>query len=682
MSRFRPLIALLLALTSVLANSTAEACVRRLVVTGAATSSPSASPSPSASAPMVPASFTLYGSGFGHGIGLSQYGAQGMAKEGATSAEIIEHYFPGASVSPKPMPSNLIVGLLQDRIPDSRRFISIRGESVGGKGRGLTITLSGQKIEVPNNSAVTFGVINNQVAAYGPNGIYKDAKGQNIVSDTAKVTWGKQIVGSKTSTVANVSSSSNSAVAVENLGGQCAINSCQQRYKYGYLTVTPFKGGTLNITNTLRLTDEYLFGLGEMPSSWLPAALESQAIAGRSYAYMKYQAKQVAPYRTQCACQIYATTVDQNFVGFAKEYATAGQNWVNAVKATTNQVALYQGQVIETFFSSSTGGFTQPIREAWGTSGYPWLTKVDDHWSKATSNPNAKWRTSITQSALVGKLRAAGINVKDVATFTVSDHYQSGAVSELTVVDSAGRVLVISSIPNMLNPAAPNISPSGLRSIFELKSTYVRSIAASSRRVTGALDNSPDVLQILNVQTWPPVSGLPGDTLTIAGNIKPVQMGVTVVLSDLTAGKWVPVATTKTDIAGSWTLAYPTVRAGTHKLRVLAKNSVSTIRTFSTDITLSGSISILGNGKYKKLGSATLLTGQLTPAMKDITVYLYRKRDTGEWIRIAKTTTDELGKYKFIAKVGRQKGLIAFRVRASNPTLGVTFSEPRSFSVR
>jgi SpoIID/LytB domain protein len=134
-----------------------------------------------------------------------------------------------------------------------------------------------------------------------------------------------------------------------------------------------------------------------MPSSWKPAALESQAIAGRSYAYIKYQAKPNAPYRSQCACQIYATTVDQNFVGFAKEYATSGNNWVAAVDATTTQVATYNGDVIETFFSSSTGGYTQPIAQAWGTNGYPWLTKVDDHWSTASTNPNAKWTKSILQ---------------------------------------------------------------------------------------------------------------------------------------------------------------------------------------------------------------------------------------------------------------------------------------------
>jgi stage II sporulation protein D len=41
----------------------------------------------------APASFTLSGSGFGHGVGMSQYGARGMAAAGKTSTQILEHYF-------------------------------------------------------------------------------------------------------------------------------------------------------------------------------------------------------------------------------------------------------------------------------------------------------------------------------------------------------------------------------------------------------------------------------------------------------------------------------------------------------------------------------------------------------------------------------------------------------------
>ncbi len=47
----------------------------------------------------TPQSFLFFGGGFGHGVGLSQFGAAGMAEAGATAGEILMHYFPGTTLS-------------------------------------------------------------------------------------------------------------------------------------------------------------------------------------------------------------------------------------------------------------------------------------------------------------------------------------------------------------------------------------------------------------------------------------------------------------------------------------------------------------------------------------------------------------------------------------------------------
>ncbi|MEI2401128.1 hypothetical protein V8V88_38395, partial [Paenibacillus phytohabitans] len=39
--------------------------------------------------------FKVYGCGWGHGVGLSQTGAVGMAEKGATFEEILKHYYQG-----------------------------------------------------------------------------------------------------------------------------------------------------------------------------------------------------------------------------------------------------------------------------------------------------------------------------------------------------------------------------------------------------------------------------------------------------------------------------------------------------------------------------------------------------------------------------------------------------------
>lgn len=47
---------------------------------------------------MTPAKVTFTGQGFGHGVGLCQMGAIGMAKAGKSAEEILTHYFPGTTI--------------------------------------------------------------------------------------------------------------------------------------------------------------------------------------------------------------------------------------------------------------------------------------------------------------------------------------------------------------------------------------------------------------------------------------------------------------------------------------------------------------------------------------------------------------------------------------------------------
>src|SRR3954469_21701368 len=44
--------------------------------------------------------FTIRGAGFGHGVGMSQYGAMGYAAHGWTAAAILGHYYTGTSLGP------------------------------------------------------------------------------------------------------------------------------------------------------------------------------------------------------------------------------------------------------------------------------------------------------------------------------------------------------------------------------------------------------------------------------------------------------------------------------------------------------------------------------------------------------------------------------------------------------
>ena len=54
---------------------------------------------------------TFYGKGFGHGLGMSQWGAHGMAARGASHVEILTHYYTEVGVGDYPQPDRIEVGV-------------------------------------------------------------------------------------------------------------------------------------------------------------------------------------------------------------------------------------------------------------------------------------------------------------------------------------------------------------------------------------------------------------------------------------------------------------------------------------------------------------------------------------------------------------------------------------------
>src|SRR5689334_20623180 len=47
--------------------------------------------------------FVFTGHGWGHGVGMSQYGAYGYAQHGWTAQQILDHYYPGTTVGKAPI---------------------------------------------------------------------------------------------------------------------------------------------------------------------------------------------------------------------------------------------------------------------------------------------------------------------------------------------------------------------------------------------------------------------------------------------------------------------------------------------------------------------------------------------------------------------------------------------------
>ena len=123
----------------------------------------------------------------------------------------------------------------------------------------------------------------------------------------------------------------------------------------------------------------YLYGLGEVPSSWHMETLKAQAIAGRTYAIKNWTK------RISHGYNLLDNTFDQNYVGVYKIMAAYGDRWKQAVDATNNQVILYNGSLINAYYHSTDGGHTLASEEVWYSS-LPY-TRAESDWHQV----NGAW---------------------------------------------------------------------------------------------------------------------------------------------------------------------------------------------------------------------------------------------------------------------------------------------------
>ena len=136
--------------------------------------------------------------------------------------------------------------------------------------------------------------------------------------------------------------------------------------------------------------EDYLLGIGEVPSSWPKEALRAQAVAARSFALYKIRKYGLQP---TCNCHLTDGSNDQVYIGWDKEGGLDGQRWVKAVRSTTGSVVTYKGAVALTVFTASDGGHTEDLNVQWGTplAAFPYLAGVCDPGDYTAANPWTDW---------------------------------------------------------------------------------------------------------------------------------------------------------------------------------------------------------------------------------------------------------------------------------------------------
>jgi stage II sporulation protein D len=286
--------------------------------------------------------WVISGAGFGHGIGMSQYGAYGSAKNGLAYDAILSQYYTGTTLGSTQSQTVRVL------LAPNRTSVSFRGASAAcgatlNEGSTYTAKRKGSKVLLRTKGGGRVGGCGRLLSATGAGAVVLLGKGA---------------------------------------------------YR-GALEIRPAKvPGKLNAINAVELED-YVRGVisKESPSSWPLEALKAQAVAARSYAIS-------SPVRGAGFDQ-YADTRSQVYGGIAAETPRTDQ----AVAVTALQVVMFGGKVAQTFFMSTSGGHTENNENSFlGGTPEPYLRGVADPNETVAGSPYHNWTRKFTQRGIQAEL--------------------------------------------------------------------------------------------------------------------------------------------------------------------------------------------------------------------------------------------------------------------------------------
>ena len=350
-------------------------------------------------------SFTFYGGGYGHGVGMSQYGALGMAQDGWTHEQILTQFFSNTTVEQYAFPPSIRVGLVQG----TKIFhLRARGGPVDLHVGGVTGALAGT---IPNGATWKVRTVSGQ---------YRILDGKKLVGGHA---W-----GGPTEDLVATYPGRGAMLQIKESGGIT--------YNRGHIEFNIY--GDNNNGRLIAVLDpqEYLYGLGEVPSEWPTQALQAQAVAARTYAFEI--AKRKGQHQAWCNCAVSDDTRNQVYVAWAKEGGTNGSKWVAAVDKTEGEAVLYQGGLIQAQYASSDGGYSENVENVWNGEALPYLRGVCDPGDYTPDNPNRVWQKTATAAAVTSALSAKTGNIGTVTSFSNYTRGVSGRIMTVKVVGTSG----------------------------------------------------------------------------------------------------------------------------------------------------------------------------------------------------------------------------------------------------
>jgi stage II sporulation protein D len=494
--------------------------------------------------PVPVVTFSVTGRGWGHGVGMSQWGAYGFAQRGHDYGQILAHYYPGTELGRATIPRMRVL------LADAKAVLNVGSQElfVLKDGTGTTYELEGTH-------------------RFGPGLRLK-------VDPNAEP---RALVG---------------PLVFSAKGAPLELNGKPYR---GTLEVSVDRG-KLRVVNHVGL-EAYLFGVvpREVPAEWPEEALKAQAVVARSYA--------IAVRRTGGAFDVFADVRSQVYGGIEAEE----QQTTAAVLATVGQVLLHEGKVATTYFFSTSGGRTANIADVWtGSLPVPYLVSVPDPYDSASPHhtwgpvavPAQKAATALRLAAppVDGRVTVNGSARAAELVLTLADGSETivsaaDARAKLGLRSTWFRVGVLS-----LRPPAKRVVTYGTRvrlpgfargvSGVVLERRIVGSVWEKAADIKPARDGSfrlafkPELTadyrlaapklaaESLRLSVAPNVKlEAPASPTSLRGTARPAFPGATVVIQRQEGTRWVKAATAVLDEAGAFEAAFELV-PGTYRARL------------------------------------------------------------------------------------------------------------------
>ena len=393
---------------------------------------------------------TFHGRGYGHGVGMSQHGARGRALAGATSTEILAHYYRGATLGSVAIDTMIRVRVLNDFKAASTRPLVLYGR----RGQWL---FDGSATVYPKDSRVEV---------------------RPTVTETASgtsVAWRVKVIGPdgailRAGAIASFRMRGLTTTAVFQVASRTSsYDQYRGVLRIGLQSTKPLA----RATNEIAL-ERYLRGVvrAEMPSTWPTEALKAQSIAARSYA-----ARRLRPGVSYF--DVPDDSSSQVYLGVLGEKAAT----TAAINATAGVVLKSGSTIANTLFHSTGGGATEHNENVYVSATgakvagpVSYLRGSSDRRADGTAydsgSPYATWKTlTYTRTQLSTWFgRDSRTKVGTITALDLRDRGVSGRLISVTLIGSLGTKKVSGSVfRSVFNANRPSDDPSMRSTLFDLK---------------------------------------------------------------------------------------------------------------------------------------------------------------------------------------------------------------------